>query len=76
MNNIKYIKDGLSLIYDRYIKGIRGPVLLSNFILYGVIVGVIIIKNVMVDYSNFTWWDKFLFAFLVSFIFIFSFYFL
>jgi hypothetical protein len=29
--------------------------------------GVIIVKSVLVDYSCFTWWDKFLFAFFVSF---------
>jgi hypothetical protein len=30
MNNIKYMKDLLSLVYDRYIKGIRGPIVVSN----------------------------------------------
>jgi len=34
MNNIKYMKDLLSLVYDRYIKGIRGSVLLSNRRIY------------------------------------------
>ena len=60
-------------LYRRLIIGvkkcIKTPVLLSNIILYGVIGGVIIFKNVLVDYSCFTWWDKFLFAIFVSFIF-------
>jgi len=34
MSNIKYMKDLLSLVYDRYIKGIRGPIVVSNRIIY------------------------------------------
>jgi hypothetical protein len=68
MSKFKFIKDQMFLGFDRYIRFIKGPVSGSKFIIYGYIVGVIIIKNVL-DYSCFTWWDKFLFAFFVSFIF-------
>jgi len=43
----------------------------SNLILWGMMVGVIIVKIGLVDYASYTWWDKFLFGFFVSFSFTF-----